>query len=231
MTQEAEEKTTAWETETGLPNDIDAWITNARFGVKEEYAQKVAETSQEPAIMLLLDLVDEKGGLVGSQGYSVGSGWEASADGQELTHPKRKNVVNSSLYGQLQKRVVKELKVDMDKYGLPTQARSWNGLGFHWMLEEHPTVGGQVAQGIMPTEFLGEKDIKAAPAATATTAAPAAPATDIEKKLIDLMAEHTDIKAFQLAAIKMPEVAANDELMASILDEGADGFWVKHQKK
>ena len=130
MTTEKEQPS-PWDTETGLANDVDGWIRNAKFGTKDEYAQAVAATGSEGGQMLLLDLADENEEIIGSQGYSIGSGWIISDDGLSISHPKRKNVVGSSLYGQLQNRVVKELKVDMASRGLPTDAKSWDGLGFH----------------------------------------------------------------------------------------------------
>lgn len=229
------EKETAWETETGLPNDVDVWIANPRFGEKEEYSSKVAEASSMAAapIMFLMDLVDKKNELVGTQGYSIGTGWEVSEDGLEITHPKRKNVVGSSMYGMLQRRVVKELGVDMDQYGLPTKAMSWDKLGFHMMLEEHAVVGGGTGSSLMPVTFLGKREDGGGPTpspAGTTKLREATVLSELELKLVDLMAEHTEVKTFQLAAIKMPGVSANDELMASVLDEGPDGFWAKNRK-
>lgn len=221
MTIEAEKST--WETETGLPNDIDAWISNPRFGFKEEYAQVVQAGGGE-GVMFIVDLVDEKGELVGSQGYSIGTGWVVSEDGMEISHPKRKNVVSGTLYGQLQNRVRRELKVSMEKFGLPTQAKSWAGLGFHWMLEGHVTVAGPEKQGLMPVEFLGAKEgIVVAPGVPRISVA-----AELETKLKEL-AQSNDVKTFQKLALKDPAVVANDELMASILDEGPGGFYATHQ--
>lgn len=225
-----ERKETSWETEIGLPNDIDAWITNPRFGEREEYAAKVvAATPGAAALMFLIDLVDEGEELVATQGFSIGKDWIPSDDGLTISHPKRKNVVTTSMYGQLQNRVVGDLKVDMDQYGLPTQAMSWDRLGFHWMLLEHETIKGEKKSGLMPVEFLGKKEGAVTKVPAKTKARPAAVA-GLESKLVDLMAEYTDVRKFQLAAIRMPEVAANDELMASVLDEGPDGFWATHQR-
>ncbi len=229
MTTE-KELDTSWDTETGLPNDIDAWIVNAKFGQKDEYAQAVAAAGTEGgALLLMFDLADEKGDVIGNQGYSVGSGWEASEDGKSISHPKRKNVVGSSLYGQLQNRVIKDLglKEMMQGRGKPTDAKCWNGLGFHWMLEEHETVGGKPASGIMPTIFINDKGSSVATPAPAAPVAPPAAGT-IEATLATL-ARTLDQKAFQEKALGLPSVAANDELMASVLDEGAEGFWTTHQ--
>ncbi len=224
-----EEKRSPWDTELGLPNDIDAWIANAKFGTKDEYASAVAATGAEGGQMMIFDLVDENGEIVGSPGYSIGSGWIVSDDGQSITHPKRKNVVGSSIYGQLQNRVVKELKVDMEARGLPTDANSWNGLGFHWMQEAHATVGGGEATQLVPVEVLAEKK------AGATATKPTAPATPVvegtAEKALGILAKTQDLASFQEKALAMPSVAANDTLMANVLDDGPEGFWFTHQAK
>lgn len=223
------EPKSAWETETGLINDVDAYVTSPRFGKKDEYAAAVQATGAEGGEMFIVDLVGKDGELLASQGYSIGTGWIISDDGLEITHPKRKNVVGSSVYGQLQDRVVKGLGVNMDQYGLPTKATSWNGLGFHWMQEEHATVGGDRKTSVMPTEFLGKKE-GIAVAAPASPAAPAAaPVSDIEPVLAALVGASENVKSFQMTAIKLPAVVANDTLMASVLDDGPEGFYAKHK--
>lgn len=232
MTTEKEQAT--WETETGLPNDIDAYIANAKFGVKDEYAQAVAATSPETtALMMIFDLVDEKGDLQGSQGYSIGTGWIVSDDGQSISHPKRKNVVGSSMYGLIQNRVVKELKVDMESRGVPTDAKPWNGLGFHWLLQPHKTVGGDEVPGLMPVEYIGVLGAEAAQAAVKEAAAPATAAASELSPTIDkaltLLARVNDVSTFQEKALGMPQVASNDVLMANVLDEGPEGYWATHQ--
>jgi len=225
MTTPKQEATT-WDTETGLPNDIDAWIANARFGLKDEYAQ-VVQASGGEGLMLLFDLIDAAGELVGSQGYSIGTGWIPSDDGKSISHPKRKNVVTNTMYGQLQNRVRKDLGIKMEERGLPTDARCWDGLGFHWMQQEHDTVSGEKRTGIMPVMVLAERKPGAAPAA-----APAAPVAGVDPALeleLKTLAQSNDVKAFQLAAMKVAAVVANDSLMASVLDESPAGFWATHQ--
>lgn len=215
-----------WDTETGLPNDIDAWIANARFGVKDEYAQ-VVQASGGEGLMFLVDLIDGNGELVGSQGYSIGTGWIHSDDGKSISHPKRKNVVTNTMYGQLQNRVRKDLGVKMEERGLPTDGRSWDGLGFHWMQQEHDTVSGEKRTNLMPVLVLAAKAAGAAPAA-----APAATVVGVPEALelqLKTLAQSNDVKAFQLAAMKLADVVANDALMASVLDEGPTGFFATHQ--
>ncbi len=216
----------SWDTETGLPNDIDAWIANARFGLKDEYAQ-VVQASGGEGLMFLVDLIDAAGELVGSQGFSIGTGWIVSEDGRSISHPKRRNVVTNTMYGQLQNRVRKDLGIKMEERGLPTEAKCWDGLGFHWMQEEHDTVSGDKRTSLVPVLVLAEKKAGAAPAA-----APAAAVVGITAELdlqLKELAQSNDVKAFQLAAMKVAAVVANDNLMASVLDEGTGGFWATHQ--
>lgn len=223
-----EEAQAAWELETGLLNDVDAWIANARFGKKDEYTQAVvASDATATGLMFLIDLVDAQGEIIGNQGYSVGSGWEEDADGMSMKHVKRANVVNTTVFGQLQTRVVKGMKVDMQSRGIPTDAKVWNGLGFHWVQVEHDTVGGKPGSSLMPTEFLGIKEGGAAVVKTAEKKSDA-PASDIEKTL-GAMAGVMEIQKFQETAITMAGVATNDELMASVLEAGPTGFWATHQ--
>jgi len=235
MTTEKEKS--VWDLESGLPNDVDAFIANAKFGTRDEYMQQISEGGGEgTGLMFLFDLMDESGEVIGQQGYTVGSGWQASDDGKSISHPTRKNVVISSRYGQLQHRVVKELDVEMEKYGKPTDAASWNGLGFHWMLEEHETLkvveggGRERKQGLMPTVFVGVNDAIRGGAAPAK-AAPEKATIDagLEKQLKEL-AQTNGYKAFIMAAMKIEAVSKNDELMASIMDESDKGFFATHQK-
>lgn len=159
-----EEKKSAWETESGLVDDVDGWIANGHFGKKAEYAAKVAMTEggtdESAGLMGLFDLVDETGEVIASQGYSIGSGWTVSEDGFTITHPKRSNVVKNTVYGQLMDKVRSEngLNLDLDIFGIPTDARSWNGMGFHWNMAGHATlVKGEEKSGLMPTQWLGVK--------------------------------------------------------------------------
>jgi len=227
-----EEMKSAWEPEAGLPNDFDGWMTNPRFGTREEYLQKVQVTAPGTVsgLMFLVDLINKDGELEATQGWSLGTGWIPSDDGMEISHPKRSNVVKNSLYGSLQVRVTKDLGVKMDDRGLPTQAKSWDGLGFHWNIEDHPVVSRgesdapKTAQGLMPTDTLPE--LKGAK--TAKAAAPAE-LSDLEKILAE-MVNSMERGEFQLRAMKKEGVAADDTLMARVLDDGPDGFYATHKK-
>ncbi len=191
-------------------------------------------------LIFLIGVADENGEVIGNQGYSVGTGWTPSADGLSISHVKRGNVVTNTLYGQLQKVVIKELGVDMGPLGKPTDAMSWNGLKFHWMQKIHLTVSGKEATGLMPTSYLGQVAVAAAPAvaqpgpaqpaaAAAAAAAPAATATAAGAAL-KVVVESATVKEFQLKIVKIPEVVADDVLMAQCLDDGPEGFYATNKK-
>jgi len=212
----------AWDTPTGLPNDVDGYIHHPYFGFKKEYAE-VAGTDSP---MIIFPLVNEDGEEIGSQGFSCGAGWLVKDEGARIEHPLRSNIIKTSLYGQLIRRVKDVLKVRMEEYGSPLLAATWDGLGFHWKQEEHRTVSGDMKTGLMPVEFLGERE--------ATAPAPAPVMAGVRYPLVDkltTLAQSLDIKAFQRAALKIKEVLDDDELMSSVMDDGKSGFWATHQTK
>jgi len=237
-----------WELESGLPNDIDAYMWNCRFGVKDQYLQAVTVVGGEEdrgvaGLMFIADFYNEKGESLGtdqpvSQGWSVGSGWIPSEDGKTIHHPSRLNVVDNTRYGQLQARAIKVLGVDMRKYGVPTVASAWDGMGFHWMMEEHTTIKGkEPKRGLMPVIFLGRKPVSEAPVKAAAGMGTAGTMVKVEApsaiidKLKDLASISPDIKTFQKLALKEEAVTKNDELMASVLDGGAAGFYAQNKGK
>lgn len=220
-----------WETVLGLPDDIDGWITKPYFGPPAEEYEAVSGAG---ALFFKFTLVNAEGEDIANVGYSVGGGWIVQGDGESIEHPLRAKIVKNAVYGQFIDRVVKTLKVDMREYGSPRVAASWDGLGFHWMQESHATVGetktgAKEATALMPVTYLGE--IGEMPEKTA--AAPAAKAkaeeTGPRAKLADLVGSSEDYKTFQRAALKIPEVAENDELLSEVLDDGPKGFWATHK--
>lgn len=241
-----------WETITGLIDDVNAYMLNCRFGppLRDEYQAAIVGEGQQ-AIHFLTDFVSDDGTPLGSQGYSVGGGWIVSDDGGEISHPARAKIVKSSVYGQLIDDVVLSLQVPMKQYGTPLVARSWEGLGFHWRQKVHKTVKeGETRTAPMPVEFLGRIDpsdlrkkakggqpVAARAAAAARPSPKAAPAAGkagamtpaLESKLAAL-ARNMEFSRFQDAALKIPEVAGSDDLLATVLDDSTDGFWSSHRQ-
>jgi len=218
-----------WELASGLPNDMDGWIKGASFGSgREEYQEAIRKSgggAGSPQVMLTLPLFNAEGEPIGQQAYSVGSGWIASEDGSEISHPVRANIVRTSMYGRLIKRVKDELGVEVQKYGTPFRASTWDGLGFHWLLEPHPTVSGDEREGLMPTEYLGDTlPFEEGGARAASSAIP----PEVDAKLAGLVKGRTVVE-FQRQAVRLPEVAElSDEAMAYLMDRGPDGYWAKH---
>jgi len=217
-----------WELDRGLVDDVDAYISNCWFGIsREEYLSQVRMTDEETRpLQIVFELSDpDTREVIAQVGCSCGKGWETDDDGKEISHPTRKNVVESSVYGQLQKRAF-EAGAEMYKYGPPTRADTWVGLAFHWNLEEHATVGARkdgsrVAASLMPTKFLGvidveeeeeEKPVKPKSKAKSKN-------QDLRQQLIDMAGSYKTAKAFTAAAIAVDGVTDDK----SLLDEVVNG--------
>lgn len=209
-----------WETESGLPNDIDAWVKGPYFGQKEEYKEVAGD-----AVLLILPLVDGSGEELRGPAYSIGGGWVPKDGGKRVEHPTRQRFVKTSMVGRLIDRVVKELKVPMHELGAPTSAGVWDGIGFHWMQEEHTTVSGEKRTQLMPVAYLGTKE---APAQGVVKAKGLEIAKEVEEKLAEL-AKKGEYNQFVKAALKIKEVVTNDPLLSHITDDSGAGFWATHR--
>ena len=137
--------------------------------------------------------------------------------------------------------------------GNPREAAIWEGLTVHVKRETTTIQGGGGDSGIpatqdhlMPVEFI-EDEAPAAPAARpaarapARTAAPAraasrtraaapvAPKADALTERLTKLANTLELEKFQKAAMNIDEVndPANGDLLASVLEDGEDGFWAK----
>jgi hypothetical protein len=224
----AEEVKSPWELESGLPNDVDGWIAKTTFGKNENYMKALTVTDDDTqGTQIMFTLVDENGEEIGVVSYSVGTGWAAAEDGSSMANSKRKNVVRGSRFGDFQERVLKGLKAPVTERGGPTEAKTWNGLGFHWNQEKKTSVGGKVNDVLMPTVYLGIKD-------NVAIAVPSAAGEKIDELLeakLNNLAQTMSIKPFQLAVMKIAEAAANDKLMSNVLEDGPTGYWAMHQKK
>ncbi len=228
-----------WALESGLPNDVDAYMANCKFGTKDQYEQQIVAGggSIGMSLMFMFDLVSEDGELLGNAGFSIGSGWQTEDDGETVVHATRKNVVMSTRYGALQSRCVKELGINMREYGIPTVAKTWEGLGFHWMLEEHQTLkkledgSYEMKQGLMPTTFIGVNEaIRGGEGVAEKPDKTSGPkiSEDLEEQLTKI-AQENDYKSFVKMAMKVEGVAKDDDLMSSVMDEGPNGFFAAHQ--
>ena len=233
-----------WDTDTGLPDDCDIWITRSRFGTRANYLEGKAP-------LLIWDVespdYDFENGII----WSVGKNWDVSRDGAKITHKSndpKKRVINSSMMGQLINRLVTELKLDMSKYGDPYDAQMWEGLGFHMRRQKLEMRGGGGDSGVpastehlMPVAFLGVNGEKAeaapAPATTGRRAVRVAPpgrakrqepdGDDVRAKVTKLALAMDDETDFQKAAINMGGVSDDADLMNEVMESGDEGFYAK----
>jgi len=221
-----------WDTDTGLPDDFDFFITSAYFGYRQEYMD-----GEVPLLIWQGESPDED---IDEIIWPCGSNWEVVKGGEAVEHPKRNRFVKTSLYGKLIDRVVKELglREEMEKRGDPKEAAVWKGLGFH-MKREDIEYGSGILEDrggktthLMPVAVL-EKPAKGkakTEATETTTEAKEKPSAAALEKKLALLAAKLSREDFQAKAMDMPEVVADDDLLASILDDSESGFWAKHQK-
>jgi hypothetical protein len=228
----ARDSSSEWATAPGLIDDFDGEITDARWGYRDDYNKKVGY--EVPLLILTLEgpELDQPREEV----WSAGKGWQIVDGGKSIKHEKdapgkKRRFIETSLYGRLINRVAIDLGVDMSTRGSPRDAKVWKGLNFHWMIEEqvYGTSGGLMSETggkgkhLMPTEMASDTP----KAGTTKKAAASAPSTDGDSTdKLTTLARSLDKKAFQKAALKMPEVVSNDDLMAEVLGS----FWDDNQE-
>lgn len=211
----------SWDTDSGLPDDFDFYITGASFGYRDEYMNgEVAlliwdgESPDEDTVSII---------------WPCGSGWEVTKGGDEVEHPKRTRFVKTSLVGRLIGRVIDELKVDMRSRGPATKAGVWKGLGFHMRREEIEYGSGILEERGGKTSHLMPVAVLEKPAEKKVEKAPAAEAKpDLTEKKLAALAKKLDREEFQKRAMDMEDVVANDDLMGQVLDDSDEGYWAKH---
>ena len=164
------------ELESGLADDFDGAIVEARFGVREEYAA-IAGVA-DPMIMLTIESPELPQPI--EQGWSCGAAkkWEAGVGGKNIVSgakPDSKKFNVNARAGALVMRMF-ELVGNGNrekgqefflKRGYPmTDAQFYMGLDYHWKREPMSTVSGESRDVLMPNAYLGEVKAKAAKAAT-----------------------------------------------------------------
>ena len=226
-----------WDPQDEFADDFDGTIREARFAYREEYMDGTRLLAILPIIASGTDKPVEAI-------FSMGDGWVPSADGKFCSHPADPDKIpgKNSLYGKLLVRVGKVLrpeleqhKVDLRERGSSKDARVWEGMRFHWKREvilykgkAFEEKGGQIeASHLLPTKFLG---LETAQAATQAAAATATIDGRIEDKLNSLVASSPDIQTFQIEAMRIPEVVADERLRMMVLDAGTGGYWAKNKQ-
>ena len=217
---------------TGLPDNIDIIITEAKFGYDASYKK-----GQVLLFMLTGDSPGRDEPL--EQWYSTGSGWDTEDGGESAVHPDNPDGFQAgSPYGLF---IVAAIQTGIDKVlaerGLPHQAEVWNGLAFHFERVDHDygdPIG--VKKFLLPTEFLGEgkKGRKAVEDRAKTKPKKGGKAkskskgddlTDDQQKLLKklqkLAGKHDDHDDFMAAAVDKfgDDVEEDPVIYALVLDE------------
>lgn len=154
---------------SGLLDDFDGVITGGYFGVKKEYADKVAGT--EPPVMHLLVIETAELEKPIEQGYSVGSakGWQVADGGSRVVSAKNPDLHvfhYLSRAGMLFDRIctlvgegdkVKGQDFFIGRGHMMTDGDIYMGLNFHWKRESMKTVEeGKTSDVLLPAVYLGE---------------------------------------------------------------------------
>jgi hypothetical protein len=211
----------AWQTESGLPDDLDAVIINGVWTTSPEYHEgtTVLKLTCEDADHDTFEML-----------IPAGKGWIIKDGGKRVEHEKGKqHFITSSIYGRFITRVVTELGVKMPLNTSPMNAEVWIGLAFHFEREEIEYKGLNNEKKIihlMPTLYL--PDFAAATAAKA-------PALDIPPELNATLTTYAqaspDFASFFKLAFKLPELKANPELLNNVMLETDAGYYKTHHSK
>lgn len=257
-----------WETGSGMVDDVDGTMTECFFGTDERY--------NADAVLFCSTLVDAAGEPITTLKYSVGEGWETNADGSEIMHPTKTQINQSSRFGYFIDRIAKPNTEKAPKdsrlvsppgkekglgignvirpRGTPFQAKTFEGLTFHWDLHKGATLGKDEKNEVIykdvlyPTRYIGVQGAQptaAAPTrATGRAAAPAPAAAPAQttagptngeiaipgnmRTKLQLLALQNDQKAFTKAVVKDKEITAlSEDVLGHLLDTSAEGFHAK----
>ena len=226
-----------WSTSTGLLDDFEFEVTKAWFARSAEYQ------NGEILILHLEGKTDSPDTPTTTETYPCGRGWESLDGGKTARHesgaPRQFN--KATAIGRLIDRCVKDLGMAevLAGRGQATEAKVWEGLKFHIKREEETfTIKGETrtTNRPLPQAFLGVAggetttkdaasgsggDDKAAKiaAAKAKAAAKNGGGSALEDQLKALAREHPTHEAFVDAAMDLPGVTDDDDLLQRVIDE------------
>lgn len=219
------------EFESGLLDNFDFTITSALFTYDQRYnegktvvlkLEGKTDNPDQPEAMLM---------------YPVGKGWVSSDAGKTIHHEsgrEGRNLVKSTLYATLVSRMVDLGLGDMlEERGDPFTAAVWLGLHLHMKIQTITFGKGlKDAERPLPTKFIGidaKFDRKAgssapaavhhAPVSTLSLREQAVEAIQVAKKN-----GVTDFGSLQAAALEIPGVTDDSELLQELINEEDDGL-------
>lgn len=219
---------------TGLADDFDGTIVDAKFDVNPDY-ERVAGAADP---MLILTLECPEFGEPVTQGWSTGGApkWEIGRGGLEITssvNPDLRRFNMNTRAGELVKRMFKLVGQGNEKAGQEvflvkkhymTEAEFYSGLSFHWKREPMRTVSGEARDVLMPNTYLGESAGSGAKASAPTAVAEG----DIDRLIA--VAIGKDEMEVKQASLKDEVLSKNSALMHEVFNKGLLGTLVKDGK-
>jgi hypothetical protein len=177
--------------------------------------------------------------LARPEGFTMGSGWEPREDGIWCEHPDGyESFSRSTVVGQIYYRAQKMGLVEgwKRKHGGtpdPRDPRCFIGGIFKMGPEEYKNTAGEKKTRVIPVKFLGWADEAKATKATPALKTPEAPAAPAKKakekagsngkaalaKLQELAGAHDTFQHWQAAAIMVPGVGSDKDLMPKLTDQ------------
>lgn len=223
----------AWTTESGLVESYDGTVTRAWFGTDVRYMNgevlllnwEIKPDDPSQFSHLEDGVIEER--------FPCGKGWDSNDGGKSATHESgnaNKRFHRSSIYGRIIDAVPSMpglIDVLKDR-GTEMEAKVWEGMRFHFARQEFD-YGGEIGKKsrIMPVEFLGEAGEGEKPSngasKVAALKAKAAAANkgnnDLRGQLVELAKNSDTHESFMDAALEVPGVADDDDLLAAVADE------------
>lgn len=219
-----------WSTDSGLLDDFDFTITDAKFATDMQY------NDGQTLLMIWEGTTDDPDNPEQRIMFPCGNGWLSPDGGKTAVHEGgRKRFIGTSMYGRVVNRCMNELDM-LDVFaqrGLPpTNAEVWVGLKFH-MKREKIEFGSALEprERLMPVAFLGvvgaEEESKAKSAkkaektekATEQSAKEDAKRKALRIKLTALAKKCETFEDFVTQAMEIEGVQDDEELLAQVIDE------------
>lgn len=230
-----------WRVESGLPDDFDFTIEEAVFETDARYMD-----GQVP-LLTWRGYVGDDPANKDEIKFATGSGWLIVDGGARVQKDTGKNLFHkNSWVGRLVSRVLEmeEAKKALMARGVPTEAQIWVGTSWH-MKRESVNYGGSIGERehLMPTKFLGIKQVATGAKTSATTAALAAPVPtaptaastngaaalkklQLEAKVREIARTASSYADFQAQAAALEGLSDFPDIISGILDE-VNGYWAK----
>jgi len=207
----------AWELSDGLPGDFDAKIADCQFTFNARY-----NSGQSVVCQLVLESSDPE---VGEETilYSMGEGWEPGNKGQEARWVKdgKQKINKNSALGKFITAATNAAGDAIRTRGMPWEAKTWQGLEFHWDRETYTDLGGKERSRLLPTRLVGSVASNGK-SSSAGADGPELP-PKVKTALMKVAAVADTHEAFVEAALAVDGVT--DEMRPAILSTQEGSIW------